>query len=116
MVAPRLGVLVLRCSDLDAARRFYVAIGLELQVEQHGSGPRHFVSVLESGLVLELYPGANGVIDRSRFEFDVEDIDRAAARLSAEGFMGDARADGLRAIDPDGRTVILHQRLDASPL
>jgi catechol 2,3-dioxygenase-like lactoylglutathione lyase family enzyme len=48
-----LDLLVLRTSDVEAARRFYEALGLRFQEERHGLGPRHFSSRL-GATVLEV--------------------------------------------------------------
>jgi len=52
----RLNLLVLRCRDIEASRRFYEALGLSLTTEQHGAGPIHYSCQL-GALLLELYPG-----------------------------------------------------------
>ncbi len=47
--------VVLRCADIERARMFYEALGLTLQSERHGSGPRHYSTVIGQ-TVVELYP------------------------------------------------------------
>ena len=54
-----LSLIVLRCSDVNASRRFYEALGLSFTTEKHGAGPEHYACRL-GDLVLELYPAAAG--------------------------------------------------------
>lgn len=39
---PRLGLLVLRTSQVEAVRAFYAALGVSFTEERHGEGPRHY--------------------------------------------------------------------------
>jgi lactoylglutathione lyase len=55
IVMAQLNLLVLRCRDIEASRRFYEAVGLSFTTEQHGSGPTHYSCQL-GALLLELYP------------------------------------------------------------
>jgi catechol 2,3-dioxygenase-like lactoylglutathione lyase family enzyme len=50
-----LSLVVLRCTDVSVSRRFYEALGLSFQAEQHGAGPVHYSTRIGS-TVLELYP------------------------------------------------------------
>lgn len=56
----RLNLVVIRVADLERARRFYEALGLNFTVEQHGRGPEHLAAEL-SGLVFEVYPMGNSL-------------------------------------------------------
>jgi hypothetical protein len=55
-----LSLLVLRCSNVAASRRFYEAIGLTFREEQHEGGPAHWSCDLD-GVVLELYPAGERI-------------------------------------------------------
>src|SRR5437763_340114 len=50
-----INLLVLRCKDVAATRRFYEQLGLAFTEEKHGTGPQH-CSWSSAGFVLELYP------------------------------------------------------------
>ena len=54
-----LNLVVIYTANLDAAARFYSAVGLNLQPEKHGRGPEHFAADL-AGTVVELYPHSAG--------------------------------------------------------
>jgi lactoylglutathione lyase len=108
-VPPALTLLVLRCSDILASKRFYEALGLEFQLEQHGDGPEHWSSVV-GGLVLELYPAGRREASICRLGFRVPDVVVAAEAAAAAG--GHIRkldeATGRALVnDPDGTTVEL---------
>ena len=119
---PYVDALVLSCSDLEAARRFYVAIGLPLEGEAHGRGPLHYAC--ELGPVHFALCGAEGpgaAAPRSQAGgslagFQVASVEATfAATLEAGGVEVQAPADypwGRRALvrDPDGRVVELNAR------
>ena len=50
-----LNLLVLRSTDIEAARRFYELLGLSFTRHAHGSGPEHYAHEDERG-VFEIYP------------------------------------------------------------
>ena len=50
-----LNLVVVYAADLEAARRFYAALGLNLKSEQHGKGPLHYATEMP-GIVFEIYP------------------------------------------------------------
>ena len=50
-----LASLVLFVSDVDAAARFYRAVGVPLEDEDHGEGPVHFAAQL-GNVHFALYP------------------------------------------------------------
>ncbi|MCB0927100.1 MAG: VOC family protein [Mycobacterium sp.] len=61
-----LSYLVIYCSDVDASRRFYAALGLTLVREQHNGGPVHYSATLAGDTVLELYPAQGRPPTRTR--------------------------------------------------
>jgi catechol 2,3-dioxygenase-like lactoylglutathione lyase family enzyme len=112
MAAASLALLVLRVGDLERARRFYVALGMEFAAERHGDGPEHLSCSL-GGTVVELYPAtaATPADPGTRLGFRVPSVDNAVAALAPEGAVvlsGPAESPwGRRAVvsDPDGRRV-----------
>lgn len=101
-----IGLLVLRCADLEASRRFYAALGLELREERHGQGPRH-LSADVGGAVVELYPADARGPSNLRWGLRVADIDATVGRLAALGVAIRAERDARVVIDPDGTRVEL---------
>ena len=81
----RLNLVVLRCGDVEASRRFYESLGVRFTSHAHGSGPEHYASESDD-VVLELYPAEDGPSDSAGLGFVVEDLDAAAARLERAGF------------------------------
>ena len=55
MAAPLLNLVVIRAPDLEAAHRFYSALGLTFAKHSHGKGPLHYSSD-EGSVVFEIYP------------------------------------------------------------
>lgn len=108
-VNPMLHLVVLRCRDLDASRRFYEALGLRLEVEQHDDGPIHY-SCEDRGVVLELYPW-NGVDSAGvRIGLTVASLSEAENGLRALGVaVSRSSLASLFARDPDGHGVVLQQ-------
>ncbi|MEV6601998.1 hypothetical protein AB0M36_34870 [Actinoplanes sp. NPDC051346] len=96
---PRITLLVLYCQDLHANREFYAGLGLRLEPEQHGDGPRHWAAELPDGTVFELYPAS-------------ERRPPSSLRLGLAVTAGrtDPPLDLGRHLlrDPDGRTVEVH--------
>ena len=81
-----LNLLVLRCRDLEASRRFYESLGMQFSSHAHGSGPRHYAHEDDRG-VFELYPAADGTVgDRTALGFGFADLHEAFARLAASGY------------------------------
>ena len=110
-----LSLIVLRCQDIMATRHFYESLGLLFQQEQHGNGPTHYSSVLEGGLVLELYPATDGVSDNTRLGLFVPALDDAISRIRQRGItVGNRQSFGdhvfVVAQDPDGRKVEIVQQ------
>jgi len=114
-MAASLNLIVIRVSDLEAARRFYECLGLRFAVEQHGNGPKHLAAELP-GMVFEIYPRSNGPTTAGvRLGFRVDSV---AAAVSAAQQLGvevasppQETARGVRAVvvDPDGHRVELSQ-------
>jgi predicted enzyme related to lactoylglutathione lyase len=76
-----LSLLVVYTLDLDAAVRFYSALGLPLKPEKHGRGPEHFSAKL-AGIVLELYPcTAARPSGGARLGFRVAELETTVAKL-----------------------------------
>jgi catechol 2,3-dioxygenase-like lactoylglutathione lyase family enzyme len=108
-MSTELSLIVLRSSDVDAARRFYEAIGLTWQEEQHGSGPKHH-SARVGEILFELYPARDGSGGRVRLAFCVEYPQQTAEAAIAAGgrrLPGKHRNPGMVVEDPDGNQVEL---------
>lgn len=119
MRSPSLSLLVVRTSQLNRTLAFYRALGLEFRQEQHGSGPVHYASRLDSA-VMEIYPGTEQAVDRrgsgaSMLGFRVESVDdTVAALIEAGGEIVTSPRDsewGRRAVvaDLDGRAIELSE-------
>ena len=122
-----MGALVLWAGDLDAAVRFYRALGVPLEAEQHGpADPVHFASEL-SGCHFAVFaadaPGRAPGLTRagcSLVGLAVESVEvtlRAARDAGAPVLQEPEMYPwGLRAVvaDPDGRPVELFQRPDTA--
>lgn len=97
-----LNLLVLRCRDLEASRRFYEQFGLRFTQHAHGAGPGHYAHEDERG-VLELYPAAGeDAGDKTGLGFSQPDLDELFERLTAAGH----RPQPPRQ-NPWGRTLVL---------
>jgi catechol 2,3-dioxygenase-like lactoylglutathione lyase family enzyme len=106
---PVLTLIVLRCSDVERSASFYRALRLQLNTEQHGSGPAHYACVLGS-TVLELYPAKGGRNRSVRLGFTVSDPLGAAERALSKGGLSTGTAlseDRAVVADPDGNTIEL---------
>jgi hypothetical protein len=84
-------VLVLRCADLEATRRFYEAHGLSFSREQHGVGPVHYAHA-DGQFVLELYPARDA--DGKRVDDVMLIVDTTSPETKPQTLT-----------DPDGRHV-----------
>lgn len=49
-------LLVIYTESVARCRAFYEGLGLRFVRERHGTGPEHWATVLDGGMVLELYP------------------------------------------------------------
>jgi lactoylglutathione lyase len=113
-----LSLVVLKTRQVDALRRFYSTLGIELAEEQHGKGPVHFAGRVGDA-VLEVYPlpedGTPGDTT-TRLGFVVERVAEVVEALTTLGTPvitePQAAQWGFRAVvrDPDGRAVELYQR------
>jgi lactoylglutathione lyase len=75
MTEPRLNLVVIRVPDIEAARRFYSALGLSFAKHSHGKGPAHYAA--EDGpVVFEIYPqtGTEDSTSSVRLGFKVSDV------------------------------------------
>jgi len=83
---PALNLVVIRSTDIERARQFYLAMGLSMSRDAHDSGPAHYVSVV-CGLVFEIYPLAPGQppTTGTRLGFQVDSVDGVVPALIAAG-------------------------------
>jgi catechol 2,3-dioxygenase-like lactoylglutathione lyase family enzyme len=111
-------LLVLRCKDLEITRRFYERLGLVFVEEKHGTGARHYAWE-NGGLVLELYPSAEGQLpDNVRLGFSVPLLAALASTIARDFDVNIVKppyaTDGRLLMllqDPDGRKVEVSQML-----
>lgn len=116
-MSPKLSYLVLytNADQLEVLRTFYERLGLVFVREQHGSGPVHFSTTLESGVVMELYPGP---VNDGRIGIGVDSIEYILGRLSEMGTQplvhvrGGEKTVVIR--DPDDRRVELIEKIEKS--
>lgn len=114
--------LVLFTADVDAAARFYRAMGIPLEHEDHGQGPVHFAAEL-GGVHFALYPAATpgraperrsaGSVFPGVYVPSLDDSLEAVAGLGATVLTGhEVMPWGCRFIaeDPDGRAVEVNDR------
>lgn len=114
---PRLRLIVIRSLDIEALKKFYEALGISFKKERHGFGPFHYAA-RAGGCVFEIY--ATGTllhVDRATLGFEVDSIDRVFQNLQGIGIQQTKRVETtsqgktLFLVDPDGRTVLLTERL-----
>jgi lactoylglutathione lyase len=105
---PTLSLLVIRCSDFKASKRFYEALGLVFQLEQHERGPQH-CSCLIGDTVLELYPAMTGAPTVLRLGFHVADVRVSVDAALAHGgrLVGSFSETRAVVLDPDGSKIEL---------
>jgi catechol 2,3-dioxygenase-like lactoylglutathione lyase family enzyme len=111
-------LLVLRCKDVNATRRFYEELGLVFTKEKHGAGPEHYAWD-NGGFVFELYPTAdNQPPDNVRLGFSTSLLADLVGNLrhtrNVTVLKGPhATSDRLVMVhqDPDGRNVEISQVL-----
>ena len=111
-------LLVLRCKDIEATRRFYEQLGLAFVEEKHGAGTQHYAWE-SGGFVLELYPAADGQVpDNVRIGFSIPLLADLSGNLRHSPVVNIlkqpyATADRLAMLlqDPDGRKVEVSQPL-----
>src|SRR5262245_49983749 len=69
-----MNLLVLRCKDIEATRRFYEQLGIVFASEKHGNGPNHYAWE-NVGFVFELYPTSDvGAPDNIRLGFSTQSL------------------------------------------
>lgn len=104
-----LNLLVLRCRDLEASRRFYECLGVTFEKHAHG-GPEHYAFEDERG-VFELYPSKDQVaVETVGLGFYSEDLERTSEAFRVAGFEPPPPQDRPRGRtfiirDPDGRRI-----------
>jgi catechol 2,3-dioxygenase-like lactoylglutathione lyase family enzyme len=108
-----LSLLVLRCKDIGACKRFYEGFGISFVTEKHGEGPEHF-SAEDSGFIFELYPAAGGPADQTGLGFETHDLDGLHAQFRKNQFAPrEIRETELGRMfilrDPDGRRIEVRQ-------
>jgi lactoylglutathione lyase len=111
-------LLVLRCKDVEATRRFYEQLGAVFTKEKHGAGPEHYAWE-NAGFVMELYPTRKDQLpDGVRLGFATSLLaDVSGPVLHSPGIKvlkpPYATADRLIMLleDPDGRKVEISQQL-----
>ena len=115
--APQLNLVVIYAQNLEATREFYASLGLSLQLEHHGNGPRHYAAAL-GGAVFEIYPHREGEQQGGlRIGFQVESVDGVLQQLRQRHvtILTEPRDSpwGRRAVveDPNGNRVELSQKL-----
>lgn len=113
-----INLLVLRCKDMEATRRFYEQLGLAFFTERHGAGPQHY-AWQSAGFVLELYPAAtNQAPDNVRLGFSTSLLADVTGRIRPGAdvkVLKPPHSTGDRLVmlleDPDGRKVEVSQLL-----
>ncbi len=115
-----LNLVVIRSADPERVVAFYRVLGLSFAREQHGTGPVHYACEM-GRLVFEIYPQSEPqVLPETRLGFAVGQIADLIGGLEDTGVavVQPPRETpwGLRAVvrDPDGRSIELIERLDAS--
>lgn len=112
-----LSLLVLKTRQVEALRKMYGTLGIDLVEERHGKGPVHY-SGRAGDLVFEIYPlpDDDSVVDTTtRLGFVVPSLAKVVKALEKLGTpivtKPSAAERGMRAIvrDPDGRSVELHE-------
>ena len=117
MMDSALSLVVIRTLDMAVTLKFYQAIGLGFEEEQHGSGPVHYSCDL-GGIVLEIYPekaDAPSSEKATMLGFKVASLDETLSQLENLGIQPKSaprEADWGRwsnVVDPDGRTIQLSE-------
>ncbi|QDV26090.1 VOC family protein [Aureliella helgolandensis] len=115
----RCNLVVIRSKQLDAAARFYGALGLRLIKHRHGSGPEHFASEIDTP-TFEIYPLTNEATATTgvRIGFAVESVDQVFEHLLSVGGQAVSAPKnspwGRRAViaDTDGHRVELTSAIE----
>jgi predicted enzyme related to lactoylglutathione lyase len=114
---PRLSLVVIRAADPAQLARFYSALGMSFQPEQHGAGPLHYVST-DTGITFEIYPRSaeEPPTTGTRLGFATVALDVVLNALTEYGgeIVAPARVSpwGRRAvvIDPEGHKVEISEQ------
>jgi catechol 2,3-dioxygenase-like lactoylglutathione lyase family enzyme len=103
----KISLVVIRCQDIEASKRFYQQLGLTFIREKHGSGPEHY-SCEHEGVVFELYPNkGEAPEDNVRLGFKVAELALKVATLAVtSSYEFDSEVIYV-VTDPDGRKVEL---------
>ncbi|UYG08764.1 VOC family protein [Halomonas sp. M4R1S46] len=108
--AIQINLLVLRCKELEASKRFYELLGFRFVKERHGDGPIHYASQ-EAGMVFELYPLLeDDATDHTRLGFSVPNLEKIVPHLETANRHTIADREVHIAQDPDGRKIELMER------
>ena len=104
-----LNLLVLRCADIEATKRFYEVIGMSFIRHAHGNGPEHLAHEDARG-VFELYPVKEHQPDRTGVGFLTDDLQASHSRFATAGFepgaiLHNEWGTSFVVRDPDGRRV-----------
>lgn len=117
-----LASLVLYAADLDAAARFYRAVGIPLQDEDHGEGPVHVAAELgDVHFALYAATGPGRALERRTagasfagvYVESLDDVLRDVTALGAPILSGhEVMPWGCRFVaqDPDGRPVEVNDK------
>ncbi len=115
--AVSLNLVVIRAAELEQARLFYSAIGLQFTRERHGNGPEHLAATV-GGLTFEVYPATSeSQTVNTRIGFSVPSIGSVLRTLEELGSKiitpPQESPWGLRAVvaDPDGHRIELIQSI-----
>ncbi|WP_020559804.1 VOC family protein [Thiofilum flexile] len=101
-----LTLLVLRCEDIDKTKHFYEQLGLSFREEKHGTGARHFSTIL-NGIVLEFYPASSHYsVDKARLGFNLPNLAQLPC-YNPDLLIHRDEQILLIIKDPDGRTLEL---------
>jgi lactoylglutathione lyase len=113
---PGLSYIVFRCADLERSRQFYETLGLQLTLEQHGNGLKHYSCDL-GGVTLELYPLAARSTSGLRLGLVVSDLGRVMTSLRSKAMAVTMRSSegtaSATVTDPDGHQIELEQERPA---
>ena len=104
-----LSLLVLRSGDVEKARQFYELLGMSFSRHRHGTGPEHYASEDDRGVV-EIYPRSGGEGDATGLGFKVPDVRQTFDQFASAGYKPSPIRDNdwgrsFVVRDPDGRRV-----------
>lgn len=106
----KISLLVIRCLDVEASKKFYELLGLSFIKEKHGDGPSHY-SCEHEGFVFELYPNKGELPkDNNRLGFNVADVASILTRFPLAESYGFAGKTIYVITDPDGRKIEISER------